>query len=254
MKTKIIILIFTLLFFASGISAAETTNETSTGSDTLEYTLPEVIVKGDNSMSSLEKEVIRAEELKFKVFNNLNSTDDFDISCEWRAQLGTRIKKWSCDAGYMEKARWMATNDWLMGIGPFITENQLVAQNIDKTRALNKEMKTLAITHPELAIAMVNAHELNEFYKEERRKRYKDSIFVGNPPEPDFKLNKFVLWEAAFKDHHNGLMPDVIWERWDTIYRRILKIKTYRVLWKSADHKKYADEFVAYVNTIIAGR
>ena len=89
-KLKIVLLICCISCFLSlNISAEEKLKEPYTDSDTLEYTLPEIIVKGDNSMHSLEMAVINAEELKFEVFNNLNSTDDFDITCEWRAPLGS---------------------------------------------------------------------------------------------------------------------------------------------------------------------
>ena len=93
-KLKIVTLIFLSCFLTSSISAEESVAEPSTDSDTVEFTLPEIIVKGDNSMHALKMEVIRAEELKFEVFNNLNSTDDFDITCEWHAPMGTVIKEW----------------------------------------------------------------------------------------------------------------------------------------------------------------
>lgn len=252
-KLKIILLIFLSCFLSTGIFAEETLTKTSTNSDTLEYTLPEIIVKGDNSMYSLRMEVINAEEVKFEVFNNLNSTDDFDITCDWHAPLGTRIKEWSCDVEYMRKARAEAAERMMEMGAPFISEHQLAVQNAHKARALNKEMKTLAILHPELAVAMINAHELQELYKKERRNRYKDSIFVGNPEEPDLKLNKIVILEAAFQDHRNGVISDEIWGRWDSLYRKLFRLKSYQNMWKSANYGKYGDDFVAYVNTLMAG-
>jgi hypothetical protein len=50
-------------------------------------------------------EMIRAEDLKFEIFNSLNSTDDFDITCEMYAPTGSRISRRVCDVGYMKKAR-----------------------------------------------------------------------------------------------------------------------------------------------------
>lgn len=253
-KSKIILLIFIFWLLSSGLSAEETLKEASTGSDSLEYTLPEVIVRGDNSLYSLEMEVIRAEELKFEVFNNLNSTDDFDITCEWHATTGTRIKQWSCDVAYMKKARTEDIQDALYSGRPVRTDHDLTVQFADKTRALNREMKALAIQYPELAVAMVNAHELKQLYIEVNRKRYKDSIFVGNSREPDLKLNKLDIWAAAFQDHSNGVISDEIWARWDSMYRKLFRLKSYRNMWKSANYSKYGDEFVAYINTIMAGK
>ena len=253
LNSRIILLIFLSWCISSGISAEETLNETSAESDMLEFTLPEITVMGHTSISSLEREVIKAEELKFEVFNNLNSTDEFDITCEWSAPLGTRIKKWSCDVEYIRRARSDDARD-LMQLGTQVrSDNQLALEYADKTRALNREMKSLAVQYPELAVAMINAYELEQFYKKERRKRFKDSILVGDLPEPDLKLNKIVIWEAAFQDHRNGLISDEIWERWESLYRKIFSLSSYRALWKSTDHKKYTDEFVTYVNTILSG-
>ncbi len=220
--------------------------------DTLEYTLPEIIVEGDNSMHSLRMEVIHAQELKFEVFNNLNSTDDFDITCEWHAPLGTRIKQWSCDVNYMKKARADAVRDYREHGAPMPSDHKLAVQFADKARALNREMKAVAVKHPELAIAIINAHELEQLYKAERIKRYKDSILAGHP-EPELALNKIDIWEAAFLDHSGGVISDAIWERWDSTYRKLFTIKTYRRLWESVNHDKYADEFIKYVNRIISG-
>ncbi len=256
MKTKIILLIILSLVLSSGISAKENIKKTPADAGTLDYTLPEITVKGDNSMNSLEMAVIRAEELKYEVFNNLNSTDDFDITCEWQTPMGTKIKRWSCDVGFMKKAREEDARAWTQGIVDGETkvvrsDDALVVQFTNKFEALNREMKELAIRHPELAVAVINAHELEQLYKEKFNRKYKDSIFVGDPPEPDLVLNKISIWEAAFLDHRNGRITDATWERWDSLYSRIFKMKSYQRLWKSADYNKYDDEFVAYVNEVV---
>ena len=212
-KFGIVLVVFLSWFLSSGISAEGTLTETYSDSDSLEFTLPEVIVEGDSSMHSLRMEVIHAEEIKFEVFNNLNSTDDFDITCEWHAPLGTNIKRWSCDVGYMKKARADGVRDWMQGHSPILpSDHKLLIKNANRARALNKEMRQLAAQHPELAIAIINAHELEQLYKQEQKKRYKDSIFVGHP-EPDLALNKLDIWAAAFEDHSNGVISDATWKR-----------------------------------------
>jgi hypothetical protein len=91
-------------------------------------------------------------------------------------------------------------------------------------------------------------------YSQQRYRRHKGSIFVGKPKEPDLKLNKINILEAAFQDHRNGLLSDKIWERWDGLYRKLFRIRSYQNTWKSANYSKYGDDFVEYVNSIIAGR
>jgi hypothetical protein len=252
-KFKIILLIFLVWFFSSGVTAEDILKKTSTDSDPLEYTLPEVIVEGDNSMHSLRLEVIRAQELKFEVFNNLNSTDDFDIICDWHAPLGTKIKEWSCDVNYLKKARADAVRDYRQHGAQFPSEHKMAIELAEKGRELNREMKALAVKHPELALAIINAHELEQLYKEEQKKRYGDGILTGNS-EQGLVVNKIDIWEAAFMDHSRGLISDQIWERWDSTYRKLFYIKTYQRLWESVNHDKYADEFIKYVNSIIPKR
>lgn len=253
MKTKIVLFILLSWVLSSGISAEDTFKETFFDGDTLEYTLPEIMVKGKISMNSIRMELIKAKELKFEVFNNLNSTDDFDITCQWHAPLGTKIKQWHCDVGYMKKARADAARDWIERGIPIPSDGQLAVQYAHKTEALNKEMSDLTIKHPELAVAVVNAHELEQFFNEERRRRYKDSVLVGDLPESDLILNKISILEAAFQDHRNGAISDEVWDRWDSLYRKMFKINSYQTLWKSSHHNKYGDEFAAYVNAIISG-
>jgi hypothetical protein len=234
------------------VSAEEPIQKTSIGSDLIEYTLPQITVVGNNSLGSLERDVIKAKELIFEVFNNLNSTDEFDITCEWHAPLGTNIKRWSCDVGYLKKARENSTRDWMERDIPMPTEAVFRAQCAYKTRALNREMNALASIYPEMALAIVNAHELEQLYNEEVIRRYKGSYLIGNPPKRDLKVNKFYIWEAAFKDHKSKVMSDEVWARWDKMYRKIFNLPSFRNLWTSINHKKYSNEFVAYVQTIIA--
>ena len=105
MKPKIALLIILPCFLSLGIAAQEPLKEISTDSAAQGYVLEEIKVIGQRPLSSMEMEIIRAEELKFEIFNSLNSTDEFDITCSWRAPTGSRLKRWGCDVGYMKRAR-----------------------------------------------------------------------------------------------------------------------------------------------------
>lgn len=269
MKSGIALLILLYLFLSSGISAEETHKKVNIN-ELPEFTLPEITVTGNDSMHSLKMEVIRAEELKFDIFNSLNSTDEYDITCGWHSPVGTRIKEWSCDVGYLKNAgaddardftstvQNLSKNNNPGSVKPVFPSRQKREIELAwKKRALNKEMIALAAEHPELAIAMVKANAMKQFYEAEGRKRYKKNILVGNskPDEKEAILNEIDILEAAFMDHNRGVMSDEIWKRWDSMYRKIFNMKTYRIFWASAHkNKQYADEFVAYVNTIISGK
>ena len=268
-QLKVVLLIIFSCFLSQGIFAEETPKKSIDKDGLPEFTLPEITVTGDNSMHALKMEVIRAEELKFELFNSLNSTDDFDIICKWYSPLGTRIKKWGCDVAFLMNAGAEDADAMMSGYGyftagsteqdtargaSFVTRAQREVELAWRIKALNKEMIALAAEHPELAIAMVRANTLQQYYEAEGRKRYKKNILVGNsiPDENNFILNEIDILESAYLDHQRGLMPSEVWGRWDRLYRKAFNLKSYRIFWSSS-HKniRYADGFVTYVNSII---
>lgn len=221
-----------------------------------EYVLDEIRVTADSSMRSLRKEVYMAEEVKFEIFNKLNSNDDFDITCERRIPTGSILRgPWNCDVGYMKRAR---SEDMHLYFHFNVTPRSdeiLSNQFADKQRALKKEMIDLAVKHPELATAMIRANEVRQLYEEEHKKRYKNSIMIGHPEPVDKKeiVSEFDYWQSVFVYHVRGEIPDDIWSRWDSWCRNKLQRNSYKKLWASAKKDKYADEFKSYINTIISG-
>ncbi len=257
LKTKIIMPLFLSLVLCSGISASEIPPKKSIDSRLEEYVLDELRVTADNSLRSLRKEIRMANEVKYEIFNELNSTDDFDITCKWQTPTGTLLRQWGCEPGYMVKAREEEMDlyriaGWNL---PPRSDLQLSAQFAEEHRALKKEMIDLALKHPELATAMIRADEAQRLYEDEHRRRFKESIMIGHP-EPDKKtqvVNEFDFWQSVFVHHVKGSIQDDIWKRWDSWCKKKLQRKPYRKSWASADKDKYIDEFKVYVNTIISG-
>ncbi len=268
MRYKIVFLIFLSCFLSAGIFAEEPHRGTSDARNLPEFTLPEITVKGDDSMYSLRMDVLRAEELKFDIFNSLISNDDYKVRCGWQYQLGTRFKHWGCVPGYLDNAGADAARDTLdqifrefdsvqNGSGRHYwipSRAQIAVQLAWKNRALNKAMVALAAEHPDLAIAMVRANAMQQFYNAERKKRYKNNILVkySKPDNRDVMLNEIDLLAAAFLDHKRGVMSDKIWARWDSTYKNLFNRETYRIFWPSASQNKvYTNEFVKYITSIM---
>ena len=275
MRYKIVLLIFTSCLLSSGSFAEEphkgTSNDKNQQEFTLpEFTLPEITVKGDDSMYSLRKDVLKAEELKFDIFNSLISNKDYKIRCGWQYQLGTRIKHWGCVPGYLEDAGANAAvhtldrifQDFSSKTPTDVGQHYWIPSRATmqillawKNRALNKAMVALAAEHPELAIAMVRANAMQQFYDAERKKRYKKNILVkySKQGNKDVMLNEVDLLAAAFLDHSRGVMSDEIWERWDSTYKKLFSRKTYRIFWPSAsENKVYPNGFIKYINSIMS--
>lgn len=261
MKSRIAILFILSWFLCPGIFADETLKEIPIDSDTGEFILDEVVVKGDSSLSSLREEVIRAEELQFETFNSLNSRDDFDIKCTWRAPTGSLFERQRCDVEFMRRQKAIDAYMYLTRGHPYRSEAQLAIEYAGEFKELKKEMIDLTYQYPELAAAMIRAVKLQKLFEAERRKRFKDSKLrylagMGDDPETDENdiiLNEFDYWQRVFKDHSKGAVQDEVWERWDSWCRNKIHSKYYQKLWDSKERGRYAPEFIAYVNTIISG-
>lgn len=250
---KIILLASLVWFCCPAVIAQEPPVETSI-SDAQETIIEEITVIGQQLLYSLKFEAIRAEDLKFELFNSLNSTDDFDITCEMRAPINSHIKRRFCDVNYMKEAQADDVRDFLNFGGWIRSDLQLAVEFTSKTKALNKEMIDLAVKHPELATAMIRAHELKQRYHAERREKFKDSIFIGHPePEENIvDVNELGIWEIAFLDHKSGAMTEEIWDGWDRWYKTLFHKESYRTLWASSNRENYTEEFIEYVNAIIS--
>jgi len=119
-------------------------------------TLEEITVYGRKSLHLLREDVIKAEEQIFGVFNELNSSDEFDIHCVEEARTGTRIKTRYCRPNFVT---YMSSNPRHSAFiragrasGPYIPDWVGVQK---KHQLLEKEMEALSSTHPELLDALV---------------------------------------------------------------------------------------------------
>jgi hypothetical protein len=221
------------------------------------YEMEEILVIGDRSLHSLRAEIYRAEDIKFEIFNSLNSTDDFDITCKWRAPTGSIIRRRFCDAGYMRKARAEDARHFMdntaEGSITFLhrSDQQLTAEFAYKAEALNKEMIELAIKHPSLAKAMIHEYALEQLYDAERRERFKNSILIGHPEPEEYFGDELKFLNFAYIAYKDGMLEKEIWDYWDTRLRSVIHQEPYRSIWLSSDSRNYAMKFIGYVTAIL---
>lgn len=276
MEAMVVLLIALIWFSSPPIIAQEFPTETSMERVKQEQGMEEITIIGQQELFSLKKETIRAEGLKFEIFNSLNSTDDFDITCEMIVPINSHIKHRVCDVKFMKKARTEEARRLLdtafrvagasglppeevvvknyLDFGLIRSDQQLAGLYTAKFKALNKEMIALAVEHPELATAMIREHELKQRYLAEHREKHKDSILIGHPKsEQNIEvMNELDMLHITFLDHKKGAMTEAIWERWDTWYRTLFHKESYRSMWASANRDNYGEEFIAYINAIIS--
>jgi hypothetical protein len=128
------------------------------GANPQNQAIEEIEVIG-RSASRLRMEIERIEEGMFALFNELNSTDDFDVACRNSVRLGTgsRIPIRECEPAYLTKARAANAYDFVSSGGALLQKSdaELMFENRAKTEQLNVEIRELALEHPELATAML---------------------------------------------------------------------------------------------------
>lgn len=164
--------------------SAEVDETGAEGSETIE----EIIVYGDKSLAQLRRELHKASEAFFDVYNELNSNDDFDIFCEYETKLGERRKDHVCRPRFAVKAQARETAAWLMSgnqlqrsTGPDAGFNTgmgfrtpTAKRVIEKEAVMWQEMAELLAQHPELRTAMESLARAKSGYESERQRRKND--------------------------------------------------------------------------------
>ena len=160
--------------------AAEQVADPSSEQAARERPIEEISVVGERSTLFLLEEIKNAEVLMYDIFNDLNSTDDFDVNCRNVTHTGTLIPEWECDSGFMTRERFQNTQDFLQfGFMPK-SDEEMYWENREKVAALNAEMLSLAKENPELAEAMLELNAKRQRLEEmESRKREKTKGFFS---------------------------------------------------------------------------
>jgi hypothetical protein len=219
------------------------------------YEMEEITVIGERPLYSLRMEIYKVEDIKVKLFNSLNSTNDFDIKCEYVAhtEYNSNIKRRECNVNYMKKARAEDAREFLERGIPPRSEGQLRGELAHKTEALNKEMIELAVKHPEMAKAMINEYALKQLYIAEWRERFKDSILIGHTKPEEYFGDELKFLDFAYVAYKSGMLEEQIWNYWDKRLRTVIHQEPYRSIWLSSDIKTYSFKFIGYVTAILWG-
>jgi len=132
----------------------------------------EIIVNAERPARLVLDEAYEAQELAFSLFNDLNSHDEFDISCRVYTPTSTKLPVRVCEPLYYKNAQTRYAQDFLQtgAIQP-PSERGLWEELTPKTNQLNREMRELAGQHPELAEALLLYNEKMQEYEEMNKQR-----------------------------------------------------------------------------------
>jgi hypothetical protein len=147
------------------------TTEPTFDSDAGEWIMEDITVIGQNSIGRLRYEVDRAVDRMYKIYNELNTDDDFDIRCVWNAPTGSRIKRKLCTPVYVKNLQARATQYALYdmdnsGITSIYIDYTQIAI---KDAKLRENMKRLILENPSLFDAVVEHVKLREELKRQRQ-------------------------------------------------------------------------------------
>jgi hypothetical protein len=143
-------------------------------------TIEEIVVYGHKSLVRLHRDLYKAEDAVFDLFNSLNSDDEFDIHCYKEAPTGSHIKKRVCKTNYLRDLIGEATRESLSSARYGIGESYIhpVQEIKRKDELLRKEMEALMVERPELANAISKASDAKQVYDSERQKRCEGRFLI----------------------------------------------------------------------------
>ena len=119
------------------------------------------------SERQLRDEYREAEEAFYERFNEVNSRDDFDVSCKTRVPLGSRKRERTCQAAFLwdyeaEAAEQMIRDRSGGGVGAMRTST---AQLQAKQEELRNEMSAAIQEHPEVSEAFARLATAKRHYE-----------------------------------------------------------------------------------------
>ena len=185
-----------LLFFApmSGALVAQEDGRAQNRSLSAERSPPEEVVVRGRRVGRLRFEVELAKQRAYDVFNEINSNDEFDVTCNAESRSGTRLPRQVCRARFENRIAASATKEYMASLnwacegppevaqdcmfsgassGAIAAAKGVEAQAGTKRQALTEEIVRLANENTAFAQAILDWYEASQQY-ENARKRSRD--------------------------------------------------------------------------------
>ena len=132
--------------------------------------IEEIIVYGEKSVGELRRDVYKAEENFFDLFNSLNQDFEYDVNCYYEVPTGTRLRRHVCRANFVVEATSVQYVE-LRTRGPrypTLPPELVIAR---KKNLLHQKMEAMVAEHPELLQALTEYTNKRTTLKSEREKR-----------------------------------------------------------------------------------
>ena len=113
-----------------------------------EEAIDNIVVSSQKSMTALRRDLIRAEDDFYSLYNSLNDDNEYDVRCRYETPTGVRKKEHVCRPVFFSKARNRENKN--RRIDP-----KTDAGIADKMVKLQENLESLIAANPELQEAMV---------------------------------------------------------------------------------------------------
>ena len=152
--------------------------------------IEEIQVTGERTLLTMSNEIIREEENLYRIFNELNSHDRFDITCKEERRVFSNIPARNCLPRFFTDLR-MDTNRFALselrqafspdGVDPALFELGLSRIENDRQirelaagdyQALSEEMLRIATENPDYLNILMKVADLKANYEAARKERF----------------------------------------------------------------------------------
>ena len=152
--------------------------------------IEEIQVTGERTLLTMRNEIIREEENLYRIFNELNSHDRFDIKCKVERRTWSYILARNCYPKFFTDLR-MAENRFAlselrqafsddgvdpalfnMGMGKIKNDRQIRELAAGDYQALSEEMLRIASENPDYLNILMKVADLKANYEAARKERF----------------------------------------------------------------------------------
>jgi hypothetical protein len=137
--------------------------------------LDEITIEG-KKLSQLRMAVIETEDRFYKLFNELNTNDDYDVQCANQAPTGSRITRRVCKPVFYANAE-AEYAQALVG-GYYAPPATMVA--LQRTDEYQQAMRELVERNPKLRRLLIERDRLERNYVKARKERFKGRLILSD--------------------------------------------------------------------------
>jgi len=132
--------------------------------------IEEIVVYGDKPLSTLRREVYKAEENFFDLFSSLNQDDEYDVRCYYEVPSFTHIRRHVCRANFVIDATSAQAEEWRTA-GPRRPIAPAAWKIQSKKKIMRELMEALIAERPELLQALNDYTDKKQNLEAEKERR-----------------------------------------------------------------------------------